>query len=299
MKELTDKDLIKALENRFLENEKALKELHETTNQLTMLNKQLEESEAMKSNFLSNIRNEIINPFAAILGLSSNLMKIDTNNTDQIKHILSLIHTEAFELDFQLRNIFAAAEIEAGEASLEINNVNIASVIEQTISSFTHVANKKEISIHLNNNVENISELNSFRTDQMKVQVILDNVISNAIQFSYEKSEVNIITELNPSVLIITVQDNGIGISKEDQEIIFNRFKKADSRINTLNKGHGLGLSVCNDYVEMLNGSIELISNPGKGSKFIISIPANTESINNSTFATDGNTFIFDEGELF
>ncbi len=299
MNQLTDKELIKELENRFNENEKAMQELSTLTGQLTKINKQLAESEALKSHFLSNIRNEIINPFASILGLSSSLMGIDSYNLGQIKHILSLIYTEAFHLDFQLQNIFAAAEIEAGEAVLQINRVDINSVVEQTVASFKHVANKKHVTLILNNNAGKKTETDSFQTDQVKFQIILANVISNAIQFSHAKSKVHIITELNPSMLTVTVRDNGIGITPEEEKIIFDRFKKADSKINTLNKGHGLGLSVCNDYIEMLNGSIELTSTPGEGSKFIIRIPANTESINQNTIATDGNTFLFEEGELF
>lgn len=299
MHQLSDKELIKELENRFVENEKAMLELKSLTSQLTMLNKQLEESEKLKSHFLSNIRNEIINPFAAILGLSSNLMNLNSYDLEQIKHILSLIHTEAFQLDFQLRNIFAAAEIEAGESILQINKVDIVSVVEQTVESFRHICNKKNVSIVLNNNIEKESGITSFQTDQVKLQIILANVISNAIQFSYEKSEINIDTELNEFMLIVTIKDSGIGITKEDEKSIFDRFKKIDSKINTLNKGHGLGLSVCNDFIEMLNGSIELISTPNKGSQFIIKIIANTDLINQNTIATDGNTFLFEDGELF
>ncbi|PKP22595.1 MAG: histidine kinase [Bacteroidetes bacterium HGW-Bacteroidetes-21] len=299
MNRLTDKELIKELENRFSENDKALKELNALTSQLTTLNKHLEESEAMKSHFLSNIRNEIINPFAAIIGLSSSLINSDNYGPDQIKHILSLIFSEAFHLDFQLQNIFAAAEIEAGEVALQINKVDVYSVIEQTVSSFQHMADKNKIKLSLQNTIEKTNDSTSFLTDQLKFQIILKNVISNAIQYSHADSEVKIITEFTSQMLTVTVKDNGIGIAKEEEKLIFDRFKKADSNINTLNKGHGLGLSVCNDYLEFMNGSIYLESSPGNGSTFIIKIPVSSESGNQNTLASDGNIFLFEEGELF
>lgn len=297
MNRLNDRELLKELELRFLQNEKTMQELHSLTLQLTQLNKKLEDSEALKSHFLSNIRNEIVNPFAAIIGLSNTVIHGNNFEPDYIKKILSLIFSEAFYLDFQLQNIFAAAEIEAGEAMLEIDRVNISSVIEQIISSFKNSSDKKNIEVVFEK--QNSSQIHNFLTDQLKLKIIVSNILNNAIEHSSENSQIKIITEFNNSFLIIRIIDKGEGISKDIEKNIFDRFKKGDSRINTLNKGHGLGLSVSSDLIEMMNGKIEIQPNPDKGSEFIISIPEGISIQNSHSIATDGNSFLFDDGEEF
>jgi len=299
MNEFTDKEILDELEKRFSKKEKAMKELHELTLQLTELNRQLERSESVKGHFLSNIRNEIINPFSAIIGLSGSLMTSDKDDVSHYRKVMTLIYSEAFHLNFQLRNIFAAAEIEAGDAMLKIDKVDVKSVIDNTIDSLKFFADKKRITIEQHFNYEDNNGDFSFFTDQDKLQLILSNIISNAVQFSYDNSRVVINTLLTPEMLKVSVKDSGIGISHENQKIIFDRFSKVDGSINTLNKGHGLGLSVSKDYTELLNGSISLSSNPAEGSEFEMLIPSVTGYENNNTLATDGNSFFFESNEIF
>ena len=131
---ITDSSLINELDKRLVENKKAFAELEELTEQLKIVNKKLEESEALKSHFISNIRNEIINPFTSIINLSKQILSM--NDLEKAKRNASLIHGEAFFLDFQLKNIFAAAELEAGETLPQIYTVNIQNTIKSLIDSY-------------------------------------------------------------------------------------------------------------------------------------------------------------------
>lgn len=110
-----DEELLEELKKRFENNTRTIEELRNLTEELKQVNKKLEESEALKSHFISNITNEIINPFTSILGLSKTILAVKKEDWKKVISMVSLIHTEAFNLDFQLKNIFVAAKIEAGE----------------------------------------------------------------------------------------------------------------------------------------------------------------------------------------
>ncbi|MFC2138388.1 sensor histidine kinase, partial [Bacteroidota bacterium] len=113
---------IQELQNLNQELEKSCNDLK---HQLKIVNEKLHKSEQYKSNFFSNITNEIINPFTSIIGLTQVIMSTDKNNQDVINELIILVHSEAFNLDLQLRNIFYAAEIESGEFAIENCEINM------------------------------------------------------------------------------------------------------------------------------------------------------------------------------
>ena len=191
MSQLNDQELINELVKRFDETKKALSEVQKLNEELKEVNKKLEESESMKSHFISNITNEIINPFASILALSKNILSVEKENWKKVITMVSHIYTEAFHLDFQFRNIFAAAKLEAGEVVPEILNVDVSSLVESIIESFSHLAKKKFIGIELKNDLkEEKSKIVLFKTDPEKLRLIISNLLSNAINFSFEKSRI-------------------------------------------------------------------------------------------------------------
>jgi signal transduction histidine kinase len=293
---ITDEELLDELKRRFEQNKIAVKELKNLNEELKQVNKKLEESESLKSHFISNITNEIINPFTSILGLSKAILSVDKENWKKVVSMIALIHSEAFTLDFQFRNIFVAAKIEAGEIFPEIVKTDIINVIDSVIESFKLEARRKKVQVDfkcdlpLDNN-----EMFIFKTDPEKLKLIIANLLSNAINFSFEGGLVEILVNHKSKNLVVCVRDHGIGISKQNQKIIFDRFKRLDSGINSLNRGHGLGLSVNKAVLDMLNGKIDIESELGKGACFTVSIP---ESDSNTTdFASDANETFFDSEE--
>ena len=131
---MTDEELIQELSNRFAQSRKAFSDLSVVNRKLVEMNRRLEQSESLKSNFLSNIRNEINNPLNAILGLAGQLAIIGANS-EEIAPLASLIGAEANSLDFQLRNIFMAAELEAGELSPRCVKVDMSSALRDLVES--------------------------------------------------------------------------------------------------------------------------------------------------------------------
>ncbi len=130
MENYSDEDLLRELAERMARLADSKIQQKSLLKELETVNKKLKESEGLKTNFLSNIRNEIINPFTSILTLSKSIMSVDIKNTDKIRNMVSLIHSESFDLDFQFKNIFAAAAIEAGEFHPDYSRVNISSVVK-------------------------------------------------------------------------------------------------------------------------------------------------------------------------
>ena len=298
MSKLTDEELIEELRNRFRMNREALKELQELNRELKVVNKKLEESESLKSHFISNITNEIINPFTSILGLAKHILSVKKEDWKTVISMVALIHSEAFNLDFQLRNIFVAAKIEAGEIYPEILNVDIKTLVTNVLESFKFEGKKKGLEFNLIIDIKPpIGRTFYFKTDPEKLRLILSNLLSNAIKFSFEKQKIELKVWVEKDMLKVAVVDLGAGITEDNQKKIFDRFKRLDSGINSINRGHGLGLSINKAILDLLNGSIEIKSEIGKGSKFTISIPEAKSDI--AGFSTDGNEFLFDEEEIF
>ena len=293
---ITDELLIDELKIRFEEKKKSVKKLEKLTSELKEVNKKLTESEALKSHFISNITNEIVNPFTSIVILSKNILSVKEGNWEKVMKMADLIYSEAFNLDFQLKNIFAAAEIEAGELFVEVSNVTVDTLIEAVMDSFVTEIQKKKLTFEFIKIGNKTKEL-YFKTDSEKLRLILSNLVENAVKFS-KNNKIIISREINQGVLTISVQDFGIGISDKNQKIIFDRFKRLETGINSINRGHGLGLSINKALLDFLYGEIKIKSKKNVGTIFTITIP---ESIPDAeSFSADGSDYLFEsDGEIF
>jgi signal transduction histidine kinase len=298
MLKLSDAEFIEELSKRFEEKEKALYDLKVMTRNLEKVNRKLQESEALKSNFLSNIKNEINNPLTSILGLSQQLAKSTTLDMAVVSSIAVMIYGEAFSLDFQLKNIFSAAELEAGEEEVTVATVDVVHLLVNAIDSFKPKAEEKKVDVRLVCDWMG-SEKNEllFKTDPEKLQIVFMNVLANAIEFNVEGGQVDVKVFKAAGELNISVEDSGIGIDKADLDIIFDRFRQVDGGTTKSHRGHGLGLSITRAVLDILNGRIHVQSTKDKGSVFTITIPESTAEAGMNIFSGDGNEFLFDEDE--
>ncbi len=269
-----DQEILDYLQKKLKEQTLLRSEIASLNAELVSMNEQLRQSEAMKSHFISNITNELVNPFASILGLAENMKKLHDDEGAIARKMGELVYTEAFYLDFQMNNIFEAARIEAGETELSVSTCNIDEVIKSLINShrFETDKNKLEISYKLKQN-EWMNRAFAFRADKERLKLIMINLFSNAIKYSPNNSKIEIILEMEQESMVFTMLDHGNGISLKNLEQIYQRFRKLDESINSLNTGSGLGLSVSKALCELLGGKLELESEEGKGSAFTIRIP--------------------------
>lgn len=299
MYKISDDELLQELKLRFKENKKALNELQVLNEELKTANRKLEESEALKSHFIANIANEIRNPLASILGFANSILSAEEKDWSDIIPMISHIYSEVFYLDFQFKNIFIAAKLEAGQITPEICKVDIQNILLNLIESFKNEAEMKNISVLINKLAKGKNDI-YFKSDPEKLKLILSNLLSNAIKYSYKDSNIDISYNINGKNLTISVQDYGEGISEANQRIIFDRFKRADSGISSLNRGHGLGLSVNKALLEILDGKIEVKTEINKGTKFTIHLPEAKAEI--TGISGDDNEVIFnsnEDGDIF
>jgi signal transduction histidine kinase len=299
-KKITDAVLLEELRKRFEEKEAAISGLKDLTNELKGVNSKLQASEQLKSNFIANINNEIVNPFASVLGLSRTILEVKENDWDKAKYMAKLIFVEAHNLDFQLKNIFAAAQIEAGQVFPQISKVDVLQLIQGVLDDFENDLASKRLKPKVTNKAtESEEDTFYFRTDPEKLKLIFSNLISNAIKFSKGANIDIVINKVNKS-LVVSVRDYGIGISEKNKEIIFDRFTRLDTGINSINRGHGLGLSVVKAFIELFDGDINIESSVGKGSVFTITIPEPEVGEGFEGYSSEGNEVFFgDEDEIF
>jgi signal transduction histidine kinase len=297
MKNLSDEELLSELKFRFDEIRIALDEQQRLNAEILEVNKKLMDSESLKSHFLSNISNEIINPFTAIVGLARSILNQDVQDKDTVNKMTSMIYCEAFHLDFQLKNVFMAAAIEAGEVSPEFIHTNIQEIIGDRIDSYTIELKKKNLQIEFSFTGQDPM---IFITDPGKFELIFTNLLNNAILFSEPGKKIIIQTNLTENELVMEVRDQGIGLDKDEIEIIFDRFRRLENKINSINRGNGLGLSITKALVDLLNGDIEIESVKNSGSVFRIILPKRAEAIpENRSSSAAGNETLFEGNMIY
>lgn len=289
-----DETLLNELRTRLEENRIAVANLRTMTQNLEALNERLRQSEALKSDFLSNIRNEINNPLMSIMGLAKQVVD-GKADAETARSMAGTIYHEAFDLDFQLRNIFSAAELEAGEAALSVAQVDVVALVRGLITAFGHKAAEKHVTVLFEPGADPLS----FKTDPDKLQKVLANLLANAIEFNREGRRVTVKACRDAGRLNIAITDEGIGIPEADRKKVFDRFVQLDRGVRKRHKGHGLGLSITKSLVEMLNGMVTLSGAEGQGSVFTVSIAELGTGLDVDVTSEDGNEFIFEGGTQF
>jgi len=283
----------KRLEEQNKALQQSLQDTETLNRKLIEVNERIRQSEALKGQFLSTMRNEINNPLNAILALGTELERGEIP-AERSRMIGGLIAAEASALDFQIRNIFCAAELEAGEALPSITRVDAGSVVRDVIDSLRYQARQKAISLSLEIEETGGAE---FSMDSEMLHTITANLVSNGIKFSAEGSTVHIHLRIEETELRLEVEDKGVGIRTEDQTLIFERFRQVETGSSRTHQGQGLGLSVVQALVDLLGGHITVSSQPGEGSRFTCALPRQEALDPNDTLSLDGNLFFFGDDQ--
>jgi len=289
MSKPSDDELIEEIRSRFEFNRNALSDLRTVTRKLEELNEKLQESERVKSQFLSNIRNEINNPLTAIMGLAGQLGSC-VQNPERCARNVAMIYAEAFNLDFQLQNIFIAAELEAGEAEPDYAQVDVTAVLAGCLGKLAPRIAEKRLAVNCP-----LPPQLLFATDAQKLEVVVINLLANAIEFNRSEGRLELTAAVGEEGrLTIVVADTGPGIAAADREAIFDRFRQLDAGATKSHRGHGLGLSICWSLAELLGGTLDVDSSPGRGSRFVLTLPR--PAVDVQVQAHDANLFLFDQG---
>lgn len=229
----------------------------------------LKEIEEAKSDFISTVSHEIRTPLTSIIMGNGILLDntIGDLNKDQAE-VIQAMDEDGRALLALVDDLLDLSKIKAGKLEMSIREVDLNRIIANSLKTIGEIAKEKEITV-VNNIDENLPLL---MIDIGKISSVLNNLLANAIKFTKEGGEITLESELKADEVEISVIDTGIGISKEDQISIFDKFVQVKG-IGIDTKGTGLGLAIAKEYVKMHRGRIWVESELGKGSKFIFTLP--------------------------
>ena len=244
-------------------------------NELILAKEKAEESDRLKSAFLANMSHEIRTPMNGILGFTSLLLEPDLSDETKDAYI-QIIHQSGERMLNTVTDIVDISKIEAGLMNLNINDTDINEKIEFIYIFFKPQVEEKGMHLLFKKTLPTKEAI--IRTDNEKIYSILTNLVKNAIKYSKEGAiEFGYLKK--GETLEFYVKDTGIGIPKNRQSAIFERFVQADISDKMARQGAGLGLSISKAYVEMLGGKIWVESEEGIGSTFYFTVPYNTEPV--------------------
>ena len=225
-----------------------------------------EKANQAKSDFLAQMSHEIRTPMNSILGFLEILTFTPLNS--QQKDYINTVSESAKHLLNIINEILDFSKIEKGKLDLEYIPFNLVKFFDSTFKLFEAQANEKSITI-----TREIDDTGVTIGDPFRIKQVLINLVGNAIKFTHENGTIKLTIKLcseknDKKKIYFEVSDNGIGIPKNRQEIIFQSFTQSHSSTSRMFGGTGLGLAICASLVKMMGSSIQLESSEGKGSRF-------------------------------
>ena len=254
------------------ENESLIQKLRETSAQLELTLQQANVASKAKSDFLSNMSHEMRTPLNAIIGMTTIGRK--AGDTEKKNHALNKIGDASSHLLAVIDDVLDMAKIEANKLELVAIEYNFEKMLQKVLAVVNFRADEKQQQLTMNVD-KNIPRI--IVGDEQRLIQVVTNLLSNAVKFTPEKGEVclnaSLVEEIDGNCeLRIEVADNGIGISLQNQERLFRAFEQAESGTSREYGGTGLGLVISKHIIELMDGSIWVESDIGKGTMFIFTI---------------------------
>ncbi|WP_321309907.1 HAMP domain-containing sensor histidine kinase [Marinifilum fragile] len=224
----------------------------------------------IKNDFINNMTHEFKTPISTI-SLASQMLKDNSVETTQsfIDHIAKIINDESKRLTYQVEKVLQMAVFNEARMKLKLKPISVHKIIQNLLPNFTIRVEDRNGNMYQNLDASQ----DVIMADEVHVSNIISNLLDNAIKYCKDNPEISISTRNKDKGIVISITDNGIGISKEDQKMVFERF----FRVHTGNvhnvKGFGLGLSYVKKVVDAHNGEVNVDSVLEKGSKFEVYLP--------------------------
>ena len=249
--------------------EQNARDLVTLTKKLTESERKLRELNASKDRFFSIISHDIKNNFAAILGLSKLLTQPQSGeNPNSTKETAGLLHTSSQKLYSLLENLLEWAKLQKDEIQFGPARFGIKDAAKDIVDLYSLKAGEKNITV-----VNNLSDELGVYADQNMIKTVLRNLLSNAINFTEEGGTITLTSQPDNDHVVISVVDTGIGIKEETLEKLFKIGEKVVGITTDGDRGTGLGLILCKEFVEKNNGEIWVESKTGEGSRFSFTLP--------------------------
>jgi PAS domain S-box-containing protein len=251
-------------------------QMQEINRQLILAKEKAIESDKLKSAFLANMSHEIRTPLNGIVGFA-NMLKEPSLSRDAIDQYIQIINTSSFQLLAIIEDIIDISKIEAGEIKINTVRLHLNNLLDELYSVHELSINTSAVKLTLQTQFTSADD--EILADGVRLRQVLTNLITNAIKFTTE-GEIKFGYTVDKDFLVFYVSDSGIGIAKENQQLIFERFRQINNQEKGKNAGTGLGLSICKALVELMGGKIWIESELQKGTTFYFTLPLTRVSTN-------------------
>lgn len=233
---------------------------------------ELARMEATRRDFVANVGHELKTPVGA-MGLLAEALMVSTDDPETVKRFAEMMMTESNRLADMVGELIELSRLQGAEPLPDLDAVDVDSVVAEALSRYKVAADNADIEI-------TTDAPTGYRVlgDQPLLVTAIANLVSNAIAYSPNGSPVSISRRRRGDNIEIAVTDRGIGIARDEQERVFERFFRVDSARSRATGGTGLGLAIVKHVAANHNGAIRLWSQPGTGSTFTLSIPAHPET---------------------
>lgn len=257
-------------------------------NELKIKYKEIKEIEKAKSQFFANLSHEIKTPiniiYSCIQLLEVNKINGEKALSDAYNKYDNTLKQNCYRLLRLVNNLVDMTKIDSGYMKLIFINCEIVSLVEDITLSIIPYVESKNINIVFDTYIEELE----IRCDPESMERVILNLLSNAIKFTNNDGNISVIVEADDKYVFIRVKDDGIGISKDIREDIFNRFVQEDKSLNRKNEGSGIGLALVKSLVELHDGEVYL-EDVSEGSEFVVKLPniKISEEVNNHNRVMD------------
>ncbi|MCU0481110.1 MAG: ATP-binding protein [Anaerolineae bacterium] len=226
-------------------------------------------AQEMQNTFISVVSHELKTPVAIIKGYAATLSRPDAQwDKKTIRDNLGVIEEEADRLNGLIQNLLTASKLQAqGQLSLTKTEVWLDELATVAVERFTSQTTKHKFKLKFQ------SPYPTIHADETRLRQVIDNLLSNAVKYSPEGGVIEVGGYATPTTATFYVRDSGVGLSEEDQQRIFDRFYRVDSKLSSKTQGSGLGLYLSKAIVSAHGGTIEVKSAPSRGSTFFVHLP--------------------------
>lgn len=240
---------------------------------LKIAKEKAEESDRLKTAFLSNMSHEIRTPMNAIIGFAE-LLSFRNTSQEERNDFIQQINLGADSLMRLIDDIIDISKIEAGQTQINNSFFKVQPILEELKSMFDKtIIRQKKSNLRLKIDNKFQPEELLIYADELRFRQIVSNLLNNAIKFT-DEGEISFgLLSLSQNQVSFYVKDSGVGIPQDKQELIFDRFRQGHESKDRLYGGTGLGLAICKHFTEQMGGSIKVISDIGKGAEFRFELP--------------------------
>jgi two-component system phosphate regulon sensor histidine kinase PhoR len=236
---------------------------------------ELKKMDQIRRDFVANVSHELRTPLSILRGYIETLLDSPETSREELSRILGVMERHSKRLDLLAQDLLTLAQLESANPNLQLGNLDLSSFFGEVIRDWE----KKLANKQLNVIVDVPRNAPAIRADRQRLQEALYNLLDNAVKYSREHGEIRLAAQRRDQEIVLSVNDNGIGISKEDLPRIFERFYRADKARSTESiRGTGLGLAIVKHVAQLHGGRIEAESEIGKGTTIRVVLPFVTQT---------------------